>query len=449
MSAVRFKLSVMMFLEFFIWGAWLPLIFGYLPAMGFNETWQQPLILGAFPLAALVGLFFSNQFADRNFAAEKFLAFSHLVGGAAMLALFWIRKPEGVTEASFPLFFGLMLVHSLFYVPTISITNSVAFANLRDPQKEFGPVRLWGTIVWIAASLPFIFILLDWSKMPAFGDASGTWFAAAFTPSNAKAGTALIEGKSFMFIASGIASLLLGAFSLTLPHTPPKPAETSEDSLAWLKAVSLLAKPFVLVLFVVTFIDAAVHQYYFFWTERYLGSAPSELVNTGVGIASNWVLPVMSMGQIAEIGTLAVLGFVLSKIGLRMTMIIGILGHAARFAVFAFFPDPKYAILVNLLHGICYAFFFASVYIFIDEYFPKDIRSSAQGLFNALILGVGPFVSNFISTYVGAGAKISDDVFDYQKIFLVPCFGALIAAALLLLFFHPPKATNAPAPGHR
>ncbi len=452
MSAVRFKLSMMMFLEIFIWGAWLPQIFGYLPAMGFNETWQQPLILGAFPLAALVGLFFSNQFADRNFAAEKFLAFSHLVGGAAMLALFWIRKPEGVTEASFPLFFGLMLVHSLFYVPTISITNSVAFANLRDPQKEFGPVRLWGTIGWIAASLPFIFILLDWSKMPAFGDASGTWFAAAFTPSNAKAGTALIEGKSFMFIASGTASLLLAAFSLTLPHTPPKPAETSEDSLAWLKAVSLLAKPFVLVLFVVTFIDAAVHQYYFFWTERYLGSAPSELVNTGVGIASNWVLPVMSMGQIAEIGTLAVLGFVLSKIGLRMTMIIGILGHAARFAVFAFFPDPKYAILVNLLHGICYAFFFASVYIFIDEYFPKDIRSSAQGLFNALILGVGPFVSNFISTYVGAQAKISDGVFDYQKIFLVPCVGALVAAALLLLFFHPPKPARAPSlaamPGH-
>jgi nucleoside transporter len=444
MSSVRFKLSVMMFLEIFIWGAWLPQIFGYLPEMGFNDSWQQPLILGAFPLAALVGLFFSNQFADRNFAAEKFLAFSQLVGGAAMLALFWIRKPAGAEQASFPLFFGLMLVHSLFYVPTLSITNAIAFANLRDPQKEFGPVRLWGTIGWIAASLPFIFILLDWSKMPAFSDGAGNWFAAAFTPANAKSGAALIEGRSFMFVVSGAASLLLAAFSLTLPHTPPKPATAGVESLAWLEAVGLLAKPFVLVLFVVTFIDAAVHQYFFFWTERYLSSAPSEAINTGVGIASNWVLPVMSIGQIAEIGTLAVLGFVLSKLGMRMTMIIGILGHAARFAIFAFFPEPMFAILVNLLHGICYAFFFATVYIFIDEYFPKDIRSSAQGLFNALILGVGPFVSNFISGYVGAKAQISKGVFDYKEIFLVPCFGALMAATLLLLFFHPPRASSIP-----
>ena len=152
MSATRFKLSVMMFLEFFIWGAWLPLIFGYLPSLGYTEG-EQGWILGAFNIAALVAMFFSTQFADRNFAAERFLAFSQLVGGGAILALAWIKKPEDGAAPFWP-FFLLMLVHSLFYVPTISIANSIAFANLKDPQKEFGPVRLWGTIGWIAAAWP-------------------------------------------------------------------------------------------------------------------------------------------------------------------------------------------------------------------------------------------------------------------------------------------------------
>src|SRR5262245_26777366 len=153
---MRIKLSAMMFLEFFIWGAWLPLIFGYLPSLGFS-TWEQGLILGTFNLAAFTAMFFSTQFADRNFAAERFLAFSQLIGGIAILALAWIQKPEGDASAPFWPFFLLMLLHSLFYVPTISITNSIAFAHLRDPQREFGLVRLWGTIGWIAASWPFVF----------------------------------------------------------------------------------------------------------------------------------------------------------------------------------------------------------------------------------------------------------------------------------------------------
>src|SRR6266478_6252382 len=138
MNSIRFKLCAMMFLEFFIWGAWFPLIFGYLPSLGFNASWEQPLILGAFNLAAFTAMFFSTQFADRNFSAERFLAFSQVVGGAAILGLAW--------TTSFWPFFLLMLLHSLFYVPTISITNSIAFANLENPQQDFGKDRLWGTI---------------------------------------------------------------------------------------------------------------------------------------------------------------------------------------------------------------------------------------------------------------------------------------------------------------
>ena len=152
----------------------------------------------------------------------------------------------------------------------------------------------------------------------------------------------------------------------------------------------------------------------------------------------------MSMGQIAEIGTLAILGFVLSKIGLRMTMIIGILGHAARFAIFAFFPDPKYAILVNLLHGICYAFFFASVYIYIDAVFPKDIRTSAQGLYNFLILGIGDLAAKWLFIPLQGKYLTGDGLAGYEKLFLVPTGLALVAAVLLALFFHPAKVA-APA----
>src|SRR2546421_5602522 len=157
-SAIRLKLFFMMVLEFFIWGAWLPKIFGYLPSLGFSPI-QQSLILNTFPIAAIVGMFFSNQFADRNFAAEKFLAFSHLVGGLALLGL-------GFTHSFLP-FFLLMLIYSLLFVPTISITNSIAFANLKDAQREFGFVRMGGTIGWVLAAWPFTFILVDWEKVHA------------------------------------------------------------------------------------------------------------------------------------------------------------------------------------------------------------------------------------------------------------------------------------------
>src|SRR5438132_13792788 len=155
-KAIRLKLILMMVLEFFIWGAWFPLIFGYLPSLGFSAA-EQSWILNAFPIAAIVGMFFSNQFADRNFAAERFLAVSHLIGGLAILSLVWVK--------SFWPFFSLMLVLCLVYVPTISITNSIAFAQMKDAQKEFGIVRMGGTIGWVLAAWPFTFILVDWAKV--------------------------------------------------------------------------------------------------------------------------------------------------------------------------------------------------------------------------------------------------------------------------------------------
>jgi nucleoside transporter len=423
--SIRTRLSVMMFLQFFIWGAWYELAFGYVKDLPGWTPLQQSLALVTFNLAAFTAMFFSTQFADRYFAAERFLAISHLIGGVAILALGWVTD--------FWPFFLLLLVHCLFYVPTISITNSIAFANLKDAQKDFGLVRVWGTIGWIAASWPFIFILVDWSRVPAtdtmpFLD----WIATALGTS--REGAARTRAVSWTYIVAGIGSLVLAAYSLVLPHTPPKPATEGGERFAWLGAVKLLRLPFLMVLFIATFIDSAVHQCYFLWTDPFLRS---------IGVPSNWVMPAMKVSQIAEIVTMAFLGLALKRLGWRTTMIVGILGHTARFAVFALAPSMWLAIGINVVHGICYAFFFATVYIFVDEYFPKDARSSAQGLFNFLILGLGPFVGNFLWPHLGTVFTVVNaegkEVVQFDKLFLVPSATALAAAVLLFLFFWPAR----------
>ena len=412
------KLFVMMILEFFIWGAWLPLIFGYLPAMMLSEM-EQKLILTTFPVAAIIGMFFSNQFADRNFAAEKFMAFSHFVGGLAMAALAFVKFDRPVIppgqevpslyDAPFWIFFTLMAVHCLLYVPTISIANSIAFAHMKDSQKEFGLVRMGGTIGWILAAWPIAYIL------------------------HGKAADEIIKATSAIFIISGVASVVLAVFSLSLPHTPAKKSAGS-DNLAWLKAAKLLAIPSVLILFIATFIDATIHNGYFVMAGGFI----SKVLVAGK-IDPAWTTVVMSLGQVAEILTMAVLGMVLAKMGWRITLILGILGHAARFLVFAYCPDQVWTIIaVQLLHGICYAFFFATVYIYIDGVFPKDIRTSAQGLFNFLILGVGDIAAKWF--FIPLQAKLTvNGAIDYKQLFLWPTGLALGAAVLLAVAFWPPK----------
>jgi MFS family permease len=425
-TSIRFKLFLMMVLQFYIWGAWLPLIFGYLPSLGFTPG-EQAWILNAFPIAAIIGMFFSNQFADRNFAAEKFLAFSHLVGGLAILGCAFTR--------SFWPFFGLMFVHCLLYVPTISITNSIAFASMKDAQKEFGIVRMGGTIGWILVAWPFTFILVDWQKVhDANAQGLQNWLGTVL--SSGLSGEALLRGTRWTYIVAGMASLLLAGFSLVLPHTPPKKVTEGENRFAWLESAKLLRHPFVLVLWLVTFVDAFVHNCYFNWTGSFLGAAVGA---GGVGIPGNWIMPIMSIGQVAEILTMFVLGATLKRLGWRATMVCGILGHTARFAVYAFFPNhPGLIIVVQVLHGICYAFFFATVYIFVDEYFPKDVRSSAQGLFNVMILGIGALVANSICPYLIQKVFTHGAATDFRSLFLVPLAGASLAAVALALFFRPP-----------
>lgn len=392
--ATSLRLFVMMVLQLAIWGAWAPKIFPYMGMLGF-APWQQSLVGSAWGVAALVGIFFSNQFADRNFSAERFLAVSHLIGGVALLGTAF--------STSFWPFFACYLVFSLVYVPTLSVTNSIAFANLRDPAAGFGGVRMGGTVGWVLVSWPFVFLL---------------------------GAQATVEQVRWIFLVAALISFVFAGYALTLPHTPPRKADDAVDKLAWRRAFKLLGAPFVLVLFIVTFIDSVIHNGYFVMADAFLTNR--------VGIAGNLSMVVLSLGQVAEIVTMLVLGRVLAKLGWKITMIVGVLGHAARFAVFAYFADSVPVIVaVQLLHGVCYAFFFATVYIFVDAVFPKDVRSSAQGLFNLLILGVGNVAASFIFPEL-VGRLTSNGAVDYTTLFLVPTGMALAAVCLLALFFRPP-----------
>jgi len=400
----KFRLFVMMVLEIAVWGAWLPKIFPYMGMLKFSSG-QQAMVGNAFGIAALLGIFFSNQFADRNFSAERFLAFSHFVGGIALIGC-------ALTTTFWP-FFGFFLVYSLLYVPTISVTNSLAFANLKNPAKDFGFVRMGGTIGWILVSYPFIVLL----------------------GANATAG----ETRS-IFIVAAVVSFAMALYSLTLPHTPPRTGTHGLDKLAWARAGKLLGIPYILVLFVVTFIDATIHNGYFVVSDAYLTQR--------VHIAGNLSMAVMSLGQIAEILTMLILGKVLLRLGWKWTMIIGIFGHAARFSVFAFFPNAKWLIVaIQLVHGVAYAFFFVSVYIFVDAVFPKDVRSSAQGLFNLLILGVGQMVASTLFPALQTRFTV-DGVVDWQKLFMVFTAMAIGGIVLMALFFWPPTQRPEEAVAH-
>ena len=383
-----------MFFQYFIWGAWLPLLFGYLGAEGLNfSSTQQTLILIAFPVSALLSVFFGNQFADRRFDGEKFLAASHFFSGLAMVGLYF--------STNFIPFSFCMWIHALLFVPTLSVANSVLFSAMRDPQREYGRVRLGGTFGWMAASWPAFFLL------------SNDPMAVRNT-----------------FVVAAVASGLFAAFSLTLPHTP---ANRAAQGLAWWQAIKTLAIPFIFVLWIVTMLDASVHDLYFMWASSFIAS---------IGVDAQWIMPIMSIGQLAEIASMFAIATVLAKLGWKWTLILGVSGQVARFAIFAFLPNLPMAILGIALHGMFYAFFFATVFIFVDEFLPKEIRASAHGIFNFMMLGGGPIISRLIAPYLfDRHSSTNDGVVsvDFSSLFLYPMSISIVAVLLLLFAFSAPQ----------
>jgi len=398
----RPSLAVMMFLQYAIWGAWSVPLSGYLEKqLGFTGL-GLALIYNALPLMSLIVPFTAGQVADRFMPAQRALALFHLLGGLLLFGLAFQRELLPMT--------ALMLAYAFFYAPTLALSNSIAFRNLKDPEVEFGPIRVWGTIGWIVASWLVTFVRSNFQSLQ--------W------------------GLIDIFALSGGISVLAALLSLTLPHTPP--AKEAADPLAFRKAFGLLSDPNYRVFFIIALIVATELPLYYVLTFPFLQSAGGV-----VGITSENLPTWMTIAQIAEIFTIALmLPAVLPIWGVRKTMLLGIFAWPARYAVFALAwamhqqaPWTVWlAVAALALHGFCYVFFFVVAFIYTDMVAPRDVRSSAQALINVAVLGVGMLIGGFFAGWL-KDFFTAGGVTNYTMVFLVPTVITVLAGIAFALLF--------------
>jgi len=412
------RLSLMMFLQYAVWGAWLPLAGRYLTAgtaeggLGFTGT-QMGLILGlAGSIGAVCAPFIAGQLADRTLSTERLLAALLAIGGV----LKWITA----LQTGYQAWLILSILYSVVYMPTLALSNSMAFANLPAPERQFPSVRVWGTIGWIAASwiFPMLYLQsgLHLQAMPPFlvGDELPNVTAR------------LADSLRFSaFISWGYA-----AFCLMLPHTPP-PKDVTEK-LAFKRAFGLLKERSFAVLFAASLPISVIHQVYFLQTPPFFSH---------LGLRDSQIGPAMTIGQFSEIAVMAALGLMLVKRGFKTVITIGALAYFVRYAIWSFpdvFPVPV-LIASQFLHGICYACFFAAAYIYTDRVAPADIRHSAQTVFGIIILGGGPVLGGLLSGWLADSYARTDGALDYGALWRVVALIGLAAAVFFWTFFRERK----------
>lgn len=384
----------MMFLQYAIWGSWAPVLSEYLiTKLGFSGT-EVGIIYALLPLATIISPFLGGQAADRYFPTQKVIAFLQLFGGLLLIFMSFVTNYYSLM--------WLMLIYSILYAPTLALTNSIAFINLKDSEKEFGVVRVWGTIGWIIAGL----MLAGWRML---GDSLE--FLA-------------LRGDTLML--AGFFSLIMGIHAFSLPHTPPR--KESKKPWAFLEAIKMLKNKNLAVFVGITFIVATELQFYYILTAPYLTS------NT-IGVDRSMVSGVMVIAQVAEIFVMALLlPYFLPKFGIKKTMIIGVLAWPARYIIFVI-AQPVWLVIASLsLHGFCYVFFFTAAFIYIDKVAPQDIRASAQSMIAIVTLGLGNFLG---SLFVGWIQTIFTDPAgtDWRRVFIIPAVLTILCAAAFILLF--------------
>ncbi|MFC1541008.1 MFS transporter [Candidatus Latescibacterota bacterium] len=398
--SVKFRLGIMMFLQYAIWGSWSSVLSAYLLNIGFSGM-QTGIIYSLLPLATIISPFFGGQIADRYFSTHKVISFLQLTGGILLIIISRITDYNAMV--------WLMLLYCLLYAPTLALTNSIALINLENSEKDFGTIRVWGTIGWIGAGLA----LSGWRLLSQrFVDIS-------------YAGDTLL--------LAGIFSIVMGIQALSLPDTPPK--KESGNPWAFIEALKMLKNKNTAIFFIISFVVSTELMFYYVLTAPFLTSAK-------IGIPETTVAGVMVIAQIAEIFVMALLlPYFLPKYGFRKTMAIGVIAWPIRYIIFAI-GAPAWLVVASLaLHGFCYVFFFTAAFIYVDIIAPKDIRASAQSLITLVILGIGNYIGSIFAGWVKTLFTAGEET-NWTGVFIVPCLLTLLCAAIFIFAFKEEKTAQ-------
>jgi len=402
------RLSLMMFLQYFVQGCYLPIAALYVEQqLGFSDR-QIGYFISALAVGPILAPFLIGQIVDRAFSTERVMAFCHFVGGVLMLALFYQLKFWPVIV--------LATVYSVVYVPTMMLSNSLTFQHLKNSDMWFPWVRAFGTIGFITPAF-----IIEPLLMQIYGYELGIAFAL-----------------------SGCVGILMGLYCLSLPHTPP--AQKEKGSYAPGVVLAMLFQRHFLVIVGVTFLICIAHNYFFAFNSRFLEEI---LAGGGWENPDSYVLRISSIGQWCEIGVMAILGFWLTRFGFKWTLIGGAAAYMVRCLLFSvvFGLDLSFESQLTLactgqaLHGFCFGFFLAVGYMYVDRISPRDVRGSMQNIYGVFVVGLGFFVGGLAAGEVGKWftTLVNDEpVRNWTGIWLTSA--ALCALCVVLLFaFYPSK----------